>query len=289
VAALLAVLAAGSRVSAQRPSADALASLASKYVATFFDRFANVVAEERYQQDVGAVLSSNLLIGRRGGGSPTLPPQSTHRTLKSDFLLVTLPDSHDLMPFRDTFEVDGADVRDRQDRLAKLFLKPSADAVAQAKAIAAESARYNIGNVQRTVNDPVLALSFLQAINRGRLALTVDKLDPAMGRDVWVVEYREEGRPTFVRGPQDRDMPAHGRYWIASTTGQVLRSELVLQDPTIIARITTSFRTDDRFNVDVPSEMREEYTVGGTLVTGNATYGRFRRFAVATDEEMKKQ
>ncbi len=90
---------------------------------------------------------------------------------------------------------------------------PLTKAVEQAKAIADESERYNIGNLQRTVNDPVLALSLLQADRQGRLAFVLDKADPAAGADVWIVEYREQARPTFVRGPFDRDMSAYGRFW----------------------------------------------------------------------------
>jgi hypothetical protein len=192
------------------------------------------------------------------------------------------------VPFRDTFEVDGNEVRDREQRLTKLFLSPSATALETAKAIAAESARYNIGNLQRTVNDPVLAMAFLQPVNQDRLRFTLDRLDPSAGAGVWIVEFREQSKPTFIRGPQDRDMPVRGRYWIEAGSGRVVKSEFVIQDPTVTARVTTTFKVDDRFKVDVPSQMEEEYTIGNSVVSGQATYGRFRRFDVNTDESLKK-
>ena len=55
--------------------------------------------------------------------------------LVSDFLLVQVP-GEGWLPFRDVFERDGKQVRDRQERLAALFLKGSSrSAFAQARAI----------------------------------------------------------------------------------------------------------------------------------------------------------
>ena len=47
--------------------------------------------------------------------------------------------------------MDGKPVRDRDERLTKLFLQPSADAWRQEADIAAASSRYNIGSVLRTI------------------------------------------------------------------------------------------------------------------------------------------
>ncbi len=46
---------------------------------------------------------------------------------------------------------------------------------------------------------------------------------------------------------------------------------------------------DQRLQIHVPAEMVEEYkpTEGGRI-SGKATYGRFRQFAVQTDEEIQK-
>ena len=78
---------------------------------------------------------------QRGGGGPT------ETVLVSDFLLVQVP-GEGWLPFRDVFERDGKQVRDREERLAALFLKGSSrSAFEQARAIMDEGARYNIGNV----------------------------------------------------------------------------------------------------------------------------------------------
>ena len=85
-----------------------------------------------------------------------------HRELKSDLLLVRPVGADRWVQFRDVFEVDGRPVRDRNERLMKLFVTPSSATANQAEQIANESSRYNIGNLQRTVNLPVLALSILE-------------------------------------------------------------------------------------------------------------------------------
>ena len=48
------------------------------------------------------------------------------------------------------------------------------------------------------------------------------------------------------------------------------------------------FRFDERFDIAVPFEMQEEYKFdNGTRVAAIATYDRFRRFDVSTDEDIR--
>ncbi len=88
--------------------------------------------------------------------------------LRSDYLLVKPETSTAWESFRDVYEVDGAAVRDRDDRLRRLFLEPGANVQAQLLAIRKESARYNIGAVERNINVPLFPLQFLTAENRPR-------------------------------------------------------------------------------------------------------------------------
>src|ERR1700681_3819926 len=138
------LLAAGTGLRAQDPDADrvSLALLLGRggwYVADFIKKFANVVAEETYIQDSRVPLQSAMLIGRPGSAA-------RNRTLKADFLLVSVSSAQNWVPFRDVFEVDGEPVRDRDSRLARLFLKPSDSSLEQVLRIQDESARYNLGN-----------------------------------------------------------------------------------------------------------------------------------------------
>jgi hypothetical protein len=260
-------------LSAQTPTADDLVTRASGYVEVFIGRFSNVVAEERYLQE--NTTGSTSRAGQR-------------RELKSDFLLILPPDSALWIPFRDVFEVDGRPVRDREERLTKILLQPTSSALERANQIAQESARYNLdAQVKRTINNPLLALAFIQGDNRRRFRYEIERRDAAEGSDVWIVASREQSRPTLIRGAFDKDLPAKGRYWIDGGSGRVIRTEVVFEDPSISATLTTDFRRDDRFGIDVPVSMRELYRLtGGREVTGIATYGRFRRFGVSTEEQV---
>jgi hypothetical protein len=283
-----AVGAGSAALSAQQPDVDRISvelllGRAGWYVIDFIDKFSNVVSEETYLQDSSVPMQSAALLGRAGTAA-------RNRILKSDFLLVSVNSAQEWVPFRDVFEVDNQPIRDREQRLAKLFLNPSPDALEQALSIQEESARYNLGNMRRTINNPVLGLVVVQPDFQPRFRYSLGKLDPKAGPGVWTVEYKEVATPAFIKGRSDLDLFAHGRLWIEAETGRILRTEVLLDQPSLRARITTSFRFDDRFGIAVPYEMQEEYKFdSGTRVTAIATYSRFRRFDVSTDEAVKPE
>jgi hypothetical protein len=260
-------------------SLDELLTRAGAYVESFHRRLGSVVAEERYEQTIRRVPGSNTTI-QRGGEGPT------QTVLVSDFLLVQLPDQG-WLPFRDVFERDGKQVRDRQERLAALFLKGSSrDAFDQARAIMNESARYNIGNVSRNINVPTLVLPFLIAENRQRFSFKAAKREES---DAGVViEFRETGRPTFISTTGGRDLPSSGRVWIDERDGAVLKTELQAIDTGVEARIVVTYDVDAGTGLRVPARMEERFRRARDPmeVRGVATYSRFRRFQVSTSEEL---
>src|SRR5262249_31163810 len=135
------------------PNLDQILARAAAYVELFNTTFTKVVAEERYVQWA----SGEQTLSRSGRNSVATISGMDRRELASDFLLVKLPGADSWVSFRDTFEVDGKPVRQRQDRLSRLMLHPTDDAVEQARRLLEESTRYNIGNVSRTVNMPLVA------------------------------------------------------------------------------------------------------------------------------------
>jgi hypothetical protein len=282
------LLAAGTCLGAQDPDADRISlelllGRGGWYVFDFLEKFSNVVSEETYLQDSSVPMQSAMLLGRAGAGA-------RNRALKSDFLLVSVSSAQDWVPFRDVFEVDGQLIRDRDSRLAKLFLKPSQNSLEQANRIQDESARYNLGNMRRTINNPVLGIAMLQSDFQQRFHYSLGKMDPKVGPGVWIIEYKEETRPSFIRGRSDLDLFAHGRLWIEADTGRLMKTEVLLEQPSLRARITTSFRFDNRFGIAVPYEMQEEYKFdNGIKVTAVATYDRFRRFDVSTEDTLKDE
>ena len=279
-----------------RVTLDVLLDRAGWYLADFVDEFENVVAEERYVQDSSALLPSfsPVAAGRGAVSLQTSPSEilrARHRDLRSDFLLVRSPDTEALVPFRDVIDVDGVAVRDREARLARLFLNASSaspgETMARAEQIREEGARYNLGNMRSTLGNPVLALGVLQKTYQPRFHFTLGKEDRNAGPGVSVVEYKEVSSPAMIRGEAGRDLMAHGRVWIDNVTGRVLKTELQVEQPVIRAVVTTTFQFDERSAVAVPLEMREKYTLAnGNRVQTVATYGHFRRFDVIANEDI---
>jgi len=243
----------------------------TQYVEEFVERFANVVAEERYVQTT----------------NPSNPgPGPRRRELVSDFLLVRAQGTRDWYQFRDVREVDGKAVRDRDDRLTTLFLQPWETAFQQAVRIADEGARYNLVNVG-TVNFPLIALAFFQAHYRDRFEFSLGRREPDLGPGVRVVNFRELDTPTpLLAGPL-----ASGRAWVEEATGRVVRTDLRLRaiGQRYAIAIATDFAFDDRLGLAVPVEMRDSYPLDPWDMTGVATYGRFRTFQVHTEETVQPQ
>jgi hypothetical protein len=260
---------------------DELLARASAYVESFQRNFGSVVAEERYEQTIRRAPASNTTSVRRGNTGPL------NTVLVSDFLLVQVP-GEGWLPFRDVFERDGKQMRDREERLAALFLSGSRTAYEQAQAIMKESARYNIGDVMRTINVPTLPLPFLLSRHRSRFTFKTGRRDE--DQPGTVVEYTEKGRPTFITTSGDRDLPVSGRFWIDERDGTVLRSELHAVDTTVEAHIVVTYEPDAGTGLRVPVRMEERYRGARDPmeVRGVATYSRFRRFQVNTSEEIAR-
>ncbi len=267
---------------AAQTAVSVLVDRASAYVENFQQSFGSVVAEERYEQRLRRVPSAtNTSVQQRGGPGP----QET--TLVSDFLLVEVK-GEGWLPFRDVFERDGRPVRDREARLATIFLKGGRDAFEQARAIMDEGARYNIGNINRNINMPTLPLAFLTERHRHRFEFKLgkrDETDPGVE-----IEFRETARPTFVATTGGRDLPVRGRFWISEADGTVLRTELDAVDTGVDAHITVTYQKDDGIGMFAPARMEERYRRprDPMEVHGVATYSRFRRFQVSTSEELAK-
>jgi hypothetical protein len=263
---------------AQSADLDEILDKASDYVVLYERTFVGVVSEETYRQQVRG--------GRAGTdlrGFPIEGP-SQRRDLKSDVLLVRAPAGDRWLQFRDVFEADGKPVRDRDERLTKLFLQPSADAWRQEADIAAASSRYNIGGVNRTVNLPVLALSVLEGQNRPWFTFKIAK----RGGATVDLEYQEEDRGrTMIHTNDNQPMRAHGRFTLDTATGRVLATTLATETATLRAQIDVTYGTEPAVDMLVPREMHERYTLkDGSTVDGRATYARFRRYQVKVDEKI---
>ena len=281
-------LAAASPAAAQEPSLASILQRAGAYVDEFERQLSSIVAEESYTQRL-----------RRSG--PRFVPGPALREMQSDLLLVKPAGSAEWMQYRDVFEVDGNLIRDRDQRLVRLFLQPPASVAAQKAAILKESARYNVGSIQRTLNTPVLALTVLEPANQARFTFrrandrrpftTADvKAAPGYFRvttEMWVIGFEEARRETMIRTTEGKDVKSRGRFWIEPSTGRILMSELVVNPGVVKAIVDVSYQSEPLLGLLVPVEMRESYeTTDGERVEGTAMYGRFRQFQVKVDETL---
>ena len=164
-----------------------------------------------------------------------------------------------------------------------------------------ESARYNIGGIERNINVPVFALAFLDPVNQPRFVFSGKMLADAgpdhkgsngahfsATTEVWVIEYRETAPHTLIHTTQGRDLPSRGRFWIEPSTGRVLMTELIAEDAFVHATITVTYQSPETIGFLVPIEMREAYWQPGydQRIDAVATYANFRRFKVTTDESI---
>ena len=272
------------------PTLESVLARAAAYVEEFRQQLSGIAAEETYVQE-------------------EIP--GSRRETRSELLLVRSGVFPRWLQFRDTFEVDGAPVRDRADRLTALFAQDAGSAREQALRIAAESTRYNLGDVVRTINVPLMPLVILEpdVQKRFRFSRGADREAPAgmpddaaaghfrVSTEVWVVRFEERERPTIVRDAiNHRDVPTKGRFWLDPASGRVLMSEMRSEHPGVLAEITVSYQSEPLVGLFVPIAMRETYTnmrrgFRGTRgpwrrIEATATYGRFRQFQVQTDERI---
>jgi hypothetical protein len=291
VALATATLVLSSDAAAQEPTLDRVLARASDYVVKLFEQLSSIVAEETYRQHARTYDSSQ--------------PLDSRRILQSDLLLVRPTNADRYVEFRDVFSVDGKPMRDREERLTKLFLSPDAATSNQLKAIIGESARQNIGHIPRNINTPMLTLSFLQPQTRHRFRFKRAKATPPelaassslaatnsavfrTSTEVWVIEFRETQSPTIIRTGRHQDFRAEGRFWIEPDTGTVRMSELAMENREVTASVLVSYQSEPLLGFLVPIEMRELYRTRIERVEGAATYGRFRQFQVKTGATIAK-
>jgi hypothetical protein len=256
----------------------------SDYVLRYQRDLSSVVVEEKYVQDA----------------DKSDRPLLTHRELRSDLLLMKAQSDTGYVQFRDVFEVDGDAVRDRSDRLMQLFVHPAENPKKQAAQIMNESARYNIGRIERNINVPLLALLLLDPVYQPHFKYSVDTEHRGTPRglpktpaftlpaEAWELDFDEIMSPTIIKGDLE-DAKSHGRVWIDPDTGRVLITELVNEAKTVRSTIRVSFQSVPLDGFLLPVEMRERYERKGRfyLFEGTATYSNYRRFTVTTDESIK--
>jgi hypothetical protein len=259
------------------PTAD-LIRAAAAYVAAYEREMSAIVSEESYEQ-----------VAAEAGRS------SQRRRLRSDVLVIP-HETTGWVVFRDVFEVDGKALRDRDDRLANLFLKPEANMFRQAMRIAEEGARYNLNLrgrvVERTLNNPMTALHFLRPPNLPRSRFRAERRDRVDDAETTVILFEEQSKPRVLYSRDEA--AARGHFWIHES-GRIMQTELQLNTRArpsgdiFSAMVKIKFAPDAKAGVLVPVSMNEVYTLGNqdSRISGKATYSNFRRFSVDVSTVIK--
>jgi hypothetical protein len=230
------------------PELAAILDRAARFVVAYGENFSNLAAEDECQQIF----------------EPGNPERRKVRNTRGSVFFITLPGPLPWATFHDVWEVDGNQIRDREERLGRLFRESPGDARERARAILEESARYNLGPVRRSVNIPTLALLFFHPDNQHRFAFDLKGAKSRAG--IVEVAFRERGRPTLVAGDTSEGAPVKGRAWIDAEQGTVMKTDAEYDiDPhdkyhRSRARIVTEYRADPRLGILVPDRMKETYT-----------------------------
>jgi hypothetical protein len=266
---------------AQAPNPDvskrALTKVAVDYVADYKKQFAFLIADEEYTQ---------TQFDADGRTAQT-------RVLKAELFLTYLAADDEWMAVRDVIEVDGRPVRDRED-LRALLLKSGERRLI--KALAERNARFNIGRMERTFNEPTLPLLLLDPKRVSRVKLDRRAVTAAPDATLATLSFEERDRPTLIRTHDGESIRGKGELLIDARTGAVRHTIFQFTLPGVDVKLETAYARDEKLNLWLPSVFTERYESGGNvggrrarnqlehasheLIECVAKYSNYRRFDV---------
>lgn len=243
-------------------SAASVARVAGAHVAALGTTLSYVVADETAHQ-----------VAR------TPPGDVQERRTVADFFIAFLPAERAWMSARDVREADGVAVDDAENIRVLMARAPLArlGAVIQEK-----NARYNIGRITRTFNEPTLALLVVTDLQRPRFRFDRVRVTARAAGPLVTLRFRERERPTLIRGANGEWVFAQGELDVDARTGHVERTLFDATLGLVHARITTTFRRDPALDVWVPAAMTEHYERRAGTATDtvdvDTAYANYRRF-----------
>ena len=258
---------------AQKPAVPDLLKAVGDYLLQYTEKLATIAAEEEYTQR---------------------QPEATQasRRLNSDIVLIGHKGGS-ISAFRDAFAIDGNPIRQRDDRLLKLFDSAIvAAAHAQATALTDEAARYYMSPNLRMLDLPTLALDYFRPLNHDAAEFSVDGVRNQNGVQVATLRFKTQGSSDAVATPEGAT--TEGRAWVEVATGTIRQTELIVHGKNFNFSATTKYSLDPGLGIWVPTELvqRSEVTsaaggfsnmgAGGQSgarlsLEGRARYTKFRR------------
>lgn len=238
----IALLIAGPRGAAQDPAAPALLKAGTDYLDTYV------------RQASGASLDERYTLTQVSGGSMGTPLR-----IGSEVVFINV--NGRLYGFRDAATVDGAKLRDPSvPRIVPLLAEPTQAKWEQAQTFAAAGQKYFASELIVLLDDPVLALHFIQAPNQGKFTYRLDGKKKMNGVETTALRFEETRgeRTKYVMGSRGNGYVT-GRLWIDPATGAVHQSELWLESTTESARVNITYAFHKDLNLWLPAKMGANY------------------------------
>jgi hypothetical protein len=230
---------------------------------------------ERYNIDMQNVLAEELATQRvRNGAGAVLETRVT----RAELFITFLPADSTWITVRDVREADGQPVTGPDNIRALIDRAPLSRL---GSVIAEKNARFNIGSIRRTFNEPTLALLVLADKHRGRFRF--DRTSTTGGPSPKAtLAFRERDRPTLVTTSGGAAVFSRGELVVDAATGRVEMTSIDIDYANITSRIETTYADDPKLKMWVPAAMHEAYAQRARgaeqAITTESTYSNYRRF-----------
>jgi hypothetical protein len=257
---------------APEPTAQELRGRLNAYLTHYEPKLSELTADETMAQE-------NV----RGDGSTGGLGPREYRTIRSEVAFIALPGNAGWMGFRRVLNVGGDDVEDKRETLLSVLAGGSRDDYFKARAMLADSARFNLGS-PRTTNLPNLPLEILHPRHTNRFSVRIAGKERVGGRSTTKLVLVENSTPTIIRAYDNGDMRSIVAAFVDEKSGELLRADVITRDPrderyTFDYVISVAFQYNKQFGLLVPSTMHEDFFAGvNRRAWGDAKYTNYRRF-----------
>ena len=261
---------------AQAPTAPELRARLSEYLTAYEPKLSQLIADElMIQQNVR---------GNRSAGGGIGPPE--FRTIRAEVAFIALPGDVGWMGFRRVTKVGSTVVEDGLGPLTTGLTAGTQDDYARARAMLAESARFNLGS-PRTINLPNLPLELLHPRHASRFSVRIAGKEHIRGKNTTKLVFVENVAPTIIRAFDGSQMRSIISAFIEPASGRLWRADVITRDPAqgdfaFDHVVSVEFQNNQKLEMLVPVLMHEEFFAGANRRGwGDATYSNYRRFQTA--------
>lgn len=256
------------------PDLDDLLRRTGQYVQQFERDFALIVSDESYSQQ-------DRIASRR--------PRS--RTMQAEVFFTWIAEDASWISVRNVLAVDGMPVAHSRESLERAAASASGGGAGRSELqrLREAGARFNLGFIQRTFNDPMFALQVIDPRFQSRFMFKLAGSEIVEGVDAWRIAWTEHERKTLIVDRDGADLFSTGTTWISRAGPVVLKTQLVVDDRKRRTRgeIVVTYRHEPHLGLWLPGRMEEHYlqrrnpsipSIFREQIDCVATYANFRRF-----------